>query len=76
MRSASLRKAEPDSQADAMRCSNTMGPVNPGRHYQVPPLSRIALQELLRLVEEKRCFLLHAPLQTGEATVLGAPLDD
>lgn len=55
-----------------MRFFNTTGPINPDRHYHIPPLSRIDLGETLRLFDEERYFVLHAPRQTGKTTVLRA----
>ena len=53
-----------------MRFFNTTGPIKPDRHYHIPPLSRIDLRETLRLFDEERYFVLHAPRQTGKTTVL------
>lgn len=60
----------------AMRFFNTTGPINPEDHYCIPPLSRLDLDELLRLIHQKRYFVLHAPRQTGKTTVMGALLDE
>ena len=57
-----------------MRFFNTTGPIKPDRHYHVPPLSRVDLEEVLRLIDEERYFVLHAPRQTGKTTVLDALL--
>ena len=54
-----------------MRFINTTGPIKPDRHYHVPPLSRVDPDEILRLIDEERYFVLHAPRQTGKTTVLG-----
>ena len=40
------------------------------RHYQVPPLSRLDLEELDRLIDDWCYFVLHAPRQTGKTTAL------
>ena len=53
-----------------MRFFNTTGPVKPARHYHIPPLDRMNLAELRRLVDEERYFVLHAPRQTGKTSVL------
>ena len=45
------------------------------RHYHVPPLSRFDMDEVLGLIEQWRCFVLHAPRQTGKTTVLRALRD-
>ena len=47
----------------------------PQRHYCVPPLSRIDLEEVLELVEDMRYFVLHAPRQTGKTSLLRALSD-
>ena len=59
----------------AMRFFNTTGPVVAADHYRIPPLSRLDLDDLLRLVREKRYFVLHAPRQTGKTSVLLALRD-
>ena len=59
-----------------MRFFNTDGPISPERHYHIPPLSRIDLEEIRTLVRRQKYFVLHAPRQTGKTTVLGALLDD
>ena len=47
----------------------------PQRHYCIPPLSRIKLEEVLELVEDMRYFALHAPRQTGKTSTLKALAD-
>ena len=59
----------------AMRFFNTTGPVVAADHYRIPPLSRLDLDDLLRLVREKRYFVLHAPRQTGKTSALLALRD-
>lgn len=54
------------------RFFNTAGPIRPTRHYHIPPLSRINLNEVVRFIEEEKYFVLHAPRQTGKSTVLEA----
>ncbi|MDE0112198.1 MAG: AAA-like domain-containing protein [Albidovulum sp.] len=49
---------------------NTTGPVDASSHYLVPPLSRINLPEILRLISTGRYFVLHAPRQTGKTSTL------
>ena len=44
-------------------------------HYLVPPLSRIDLDALSKLIDRKRYFVLHAPRQTGKTTALRALRD-
>ena len=59
----------------AMRFFNTSGPVIAADHYCVPPLERLNLREVLRLVGQKRYFVLHAPRQTGKTSILLALRD-
>ena len=58
-----------------MRFFNTTGPVVAADHYCIPPLARLDLDELLRLVRSKRYFVLHAPRQTGKTSALLALRD-
>ena len=58
-----------------MRFFNTTGPVRPDRHYCIPPLSRLDLDEVLQLVYDERYFVLHAPRQTGKTSALLALRD-
>ena len=58
-----------------MRFFNTTGPVTAERHYCIPPLDRVDLAEVRRLVAEDRCFVLHAPRQTGKTSALLALQD-
>ena len=58
-----------------MRFFNTTGPVRPDDHYQVPPLDRLALDEVLTLIQQKKYFVLHAPRQTGKTSSLLALRD-
>ena len=53
-----------------MRSFNTAGPVKPAKHYCIPPLERIDLDEVLRLVRDEQYFVLHAPRQTGKTSAL------
>ena len=59
----------------AERFFNTSGPVVPAKHYSIPPLGRLDLDELLRLIRDERYFVLHAPRQTGKTSVLLALRD-
>ena len=63
------------SQSRPARFFNTTGPVKPARHYHVPPLERMDLDEFRRLVAEERYFVLHAPRQTGKTSALLALQD-
>ena len=58
-----------------MRFFNTTGPVVAADHYCIPPLARPDLDDLLRLVRDKRYFVLHAPRQTGKTSALLALRD-
>ena len=51
-----------------MSRSNTAGPCDPERHYLVPPEARLPAAR--RLAEQGGYFILHAPRQTGWATLL------
>lgn len=53
-----------------MRFFNTTGPMVPEDHYSIPPLECIGLDRALRLIREKRYFVLNAPRQTGKTSVL------
>ena len=59
----------------AERFFNTSGPVVPADHYSIPPLARLDLDQLLRLIRDQRYFVLHAPRQTGKTSVLLALRD-
>ena len=54
---------------------NTAGPIQPGLHYNVEPLSRIDLQEIEMLIYQQKYFVLHAPRQTGKTSYLLALRD-
>ena len=58
-----------------MRSFNTTGPVKPDKHYCIPPLERFDLEEVLRLVDGEKYFVLHAPRQTGKTSSLLALCD-
>ncbi len=58
-----------------MRFFNTEGPVRADLHYRLPPLQRWDLEEILRLIEQQKYFLLHAPRQTGKTTCLLALME-
>ena len=53
-----------------MKYFNTAGPVNCKDHYCLPPLSRFHLPEILRLISQKKYFVLHAPRQSGKTSCL------
>ena len=54
---------------------NTAGPVRADRHFQIAPLSRIDLEEVLGLIRDEKYFVLHAPRQTGKTSALLALRD-
>ena len=58
-----------------VRTFNTAGPVRADRHYQIAPLSRIDLDEVLGLIRDEKYFVLHAPRQTGKTSALLALRD-
>ena len=58
-----------------MRFFNTSGPVVADDHYCIPPLERLNLVEVRRLIRDKRYFVLHAPRQTGKTSALLALRD-
>ena len=53
-----------------MRFFNTAGPIIPEDHYNLPPLDRLDLPDVLSLIEQKKYFVLHAPRQTGKTSCL------
>ena len=54
---------------------NTAGPIQPDIHYNVNPLERIDLDEILDLIGQRKYFILHAPRQTGKTSCLLALRD-
>ena len=53
-----------------MRQFNNAGPTVAADHYCLDPLQRLNLDEILKLIADKRYFVLHAPRQTGKTTCL------
>ena len=53
-----------------MRSFNTAGPVDSQDHYCIQPLDRMDLDYILRLIQTKKYFILHAPRQTGKTSAL------
>ena len=45
------------------------------KHYCIPPLDRVDLDEILTLIEREKYFILHAPRQYGKTSVLAALAD-
>ncbi len=58
-----------------MRFFNTSGPVVAEDHYCIPPLERLNLTAVRRLIRDKRYFVLYAPRQTGKTSALLALRD-
>ena len=54
---------------------NTEGPNKPDLNYQVPPLQRWDLAEIMELIDRQRYFVLHAPRQTGKTTCMLALME-
>ena len=52
------------------RFFNNAGPIIPEDHYHIDMLSRVDWEEIQRLIEDKRYFVLHAPRQTGKTSTL------
>ena len=57
------------------RFFNTAGPIKPDIHYNVDPLKRIDLDEIMGLIQQQKYFILHAPRQTGKTSCLLALRD-
>ena len=53
-----------------MRFFNTAGSIVQADNYFIPPLNRIDQGEIIRLIEQKRYFVLYAPRQTGKTSIL------
>ncbi len=51
------------------RFFNTTGLCTPEDHYMVNPF-RTYLEDIMRLIEAKQYFVIHAPRQTGKTTFL------
>lgn len=49
---------------------NTAGPVNPEKHYCISLEERLDVEEILRLIDQEKYFVLHAPRQTGKTSSL------
>ena len=60
---------------NSRRFFTTTGPVKPDRHYCIPPLDRLDLDQVLALVGDEKYFVLHAPRQTGKTSALLALRD-
>lgn len=58
-----------------MRSFNTAGPVKPERHYCIPPLDRLDLENALDLIRDEQYFALRAPRQSGKTSTLLALRD-
>ena len=58
-----------------MRFFNTAGPIKPDKHYCIPPLERLDIDDVLALIRDEKYFVLHAPRQTGKTSALLALRD-
>jgi len=58
-----------------MKFFNTAGPVNCDEHYCLPPIERFDLEDIERLIDQKKYFVLHAPRQTGKTSSLFALME-
>ena len=54
------------------RFFNTAGPIILDDHYHILPLTRMNLDEIFLLIDQKKYFVLHAPRQTGKTSYLKA----
>ena len=54
---------------------NTAGPNKSDIHYEVDPLSRFDLDDVMMLIRQQKYFVLHAPRQTGKTTCMLALRD-
>ena len=61
--------------SSVVRKFNTEGPIRADRHYHIPPLTRIDLDDMLGLIRDEKYFVLHAPRQTGKTSALLALRD-
>ena len=52
------------------KCFNIAGPCFPDEHYMLPALER--LPGIMRIVEQRSYFVLHAARQSGKTTALKA----
>ena len=67
---APLSSRKQNSDDRDMRSFTTTGPIVPDEHYSIPPLERMDLDYILRLIRGKKYFILHAPRQTGKTSAL------
>ena len=58
-----------------MRFFTTAGPIKPEKHYCIPPLERLDIDEVLALIKDEKYFVMHAPRQTGKTSALLALRD-
>lgn len=59
-----------------MRFFNTAGPIDAEIHYHISPLARLAVEDMLLLIRQRKYFVLHAPRQTGKTSTLLALRDE
>jgi hypothetical protein len=53
-----------------MKFFNTGGPCDPALHYMIPAARRLADYDVMRLIEQRSYFVLHAPRQVGKTTAM------
>jgi hypothetical protein len=58
-----------------MRFFNTAGPVICDEHYCLPPLERLDLDDIIRLIDQEKYFVVYAPHQSGKTTYLLSLMD-
>lgn len=54
---------------------NTAGPNKSDLHYEIAPLTRFDLEEVLMFIRQQKYFVMHAPRQTGKTTCMLALRD-
>ena len=57
---------------DPMKRFSIAGPIVPGKHYHIPPLERVPLNQWCQLVRDEEYFVVHAPRQSGKTSALMA----
>ena len=57
------------------RFFNTAGPIKQELHYNIDPLKRFDLEEVLLLIRQQKYFVMHAPRQTGKTSCMLALRD-
>ena len=57
------------------RFFNTAGPMKPEINYCIDPLTRVDWEDIQRLINNMRYFVMHAPRQTGKTSALLAMME-